>query len=121
MPALALPTPHLSGRLVYGAVGLAAALAAAVVFSPWLLALWLVPDLVLVGAFAKGGEGRLTPKAVPRYNAVHALTGPVAVAAAGFALGGSLVVALGLMWLSHVTLDRAMGFVLRAPDGSHRA
>ena len=120
MSSIALPRPNIAGRAAYGVIGVAAAVAAAVVFSPWVIALWLVPDVVLVGAF-EGTDGRLRPRAVARYNAVHAVAGPLVLAAAGAVAGSGLVLALGLMWLSHVTLDRAMGFNLRAADGSQRA
>lgn len=120
MSSLAFPRPDVAGRAVYGMLGAIAAVGAVLVFSPWVLALWIAPDLALVGAFA-GDEGRLKPRAVPVYNAVHALPVPVLVAAAGLVLGSGVVAGLGLIWVSHCLLDRAMGFGLRAADGSQRA
>jgi hypothetical protein len=107
-----------AARVVYGALGIAAAVGAALVASPWVLALWLVPDIALLGGMSDGG--RLAPRAVPFYNAVHSLGGPAAAIAAGVALGNGLVLALGLIWLSHCVLDRGMGFGLRTPDGWQR-
>jgi hypothetical protein len=121
MPSIALPSPTVAGRAALAVAGVAAAVAAAVVFAPWVLALWLVPDAVLIGAFAEGGDDRLKPRAVAAYNAVHALPAPLAAVAVGAALGSDLVVGLALVWLSHCLLDRAMGFGLRAEDGSQRA
>jgi hypothetical protein len=102
-------------------LGVSAAVAAAVVVSPWVLALWLVPDLALLYGMSaeRARDGELAPRAVPVYNAVHALAGPVALVAAG-ALLGPVVLALGLVWLSHVLVDRACGYGLRGPDGGQR-
>lgn len=107
-------------RVAWAAAGLAAMAGAISLMGPWALALWLLPDLGLLagGRSAFTGDGRLNPRAVRGYNALHALPGPVALVALGLAGAGTL--ALGLVWVSHVTLDRAMGYGLRAPDGSQR-
>src|SRR4051794_35121161 len=112
MPSIVLPRPNVAGRAAFAVAGAAAAVVAALVFSPWLIALWLVPDVVLIGAFADGGDGALKRRAVPLYNAVHALPGPFAAVAVAAALGSGLAAGLALVWLSHCLLDRAMGFGL---------
>src|SRR3712207_7298393 len=88
---------------------------------PWWAAslLWLAPDVALLPAGRTGlSGGRLHPRAVPLYNALHTLWGP-AVAAAAAAIGlVSPVIALA--WLSHITFDRAVGFGLRTRDGFQR-
>ena len=76
---------------------------------------------LLTGASRElNAAGRLAPRAVPLYNAAHALPGPVAALAIGV-LVSPTVLGLGFVWLSHVTIDRAAGYGLRAPDGSVRA
>jgi hypothetical protein len=108
-------------RAAYGVVGVGAAVAAAFVASPWVLALWLVPDVALLYGMSSEftGDGRLAPRAVPFYNAVHSLFGPLAVVGLGAVFGG-LVLALGLVWLSHCLVDRASGYGLRTADGWQR-
>jgi Domain of unknown function (DUF4260) len=86
--------------------------------TPWWAAslLWLAPDLTLLGGLDRG---RLSPRAVPAYNAVHSLWAP-AIAAAAAALG-LLPWVIAAAWLSHITVDRALGFGLRTRDGFQRA
>lgn len=123
MQAIALPLPrNLAGRLAVLAAGLAAQAGAVVLVGPWALALWLVPDVALLAGLSRDSNaaGRLAPRAVPLYNAVHALPGPLVAVAAG-ALASPALLAVGLVWLSHVLVDRAAGYGLRAPDGSVRA
>lgn len=115
-PALAAP------RAVSAVLGAAALAGAVALLGPWALALWLLPDLALLagGRSAFTGDGRLSPGAVPVYNALHALPGPITLTAVGAVLGGPAL-GLGVLWISHVLLDRAMGYGLRAADGSQRA
>lgn len=114
--------PFAAPRAACAALGATALAAAVVLLGPWALALWLLPDLALLvgGRSAFTGDGRLAPRAVPVYNALHALPGPVALTAVGAVLGGP-VLGLGVLWISHVLLDRAMGYGLRAADGGQRA
>jgi Domain of unknown function (DUF4260) len=122
MAAAAKATTHTyAGRALLLLSGLAALAGAIVLLGPWALALWLIPDLALLpglrGAAAR--DGRLAPGAVPVYNAVHMFAGPLALTLIG-ALAGPVVLGLGLVWLSHVTIDRAAGYGLRDRDGSVR-
>jgi hypothetical protein len=114
-PTLTLP------RTVWAMLGLAALAAAVAMIGPWAFALWLLPDLALVlggrGAFA--GDGRLAPHAVGIYNAAHSLAGPPALGA--LALLAPAVLPFAVLWLSHIALDRSLGYGLRAADGSLRA
>jgi uncharacterized protein DUF4260 len=122
MSAIALPLPrHLSSRIAVLGAGLAAQAGAVALIGPWALPLWLVPDIALLAGISReaNAAGRLASRAVPLYNAVHALPGPVALVAAG-ALASPALLGLGLVWLSHVLVDRAAGYGLRAPDGSVR-
>jgi hypothetical protein len=47
------------------------------------------------------------------YNMVHSTVGPLIVLAAGFLLFHGLWPAVGLIWLSHIGFDRALGFGLK--------
>ena len=114
-PTLALP------RTAWAALGLAALAAAVAMIGPWAFALWLVPDLALLlgGRSALTGDGRLAPHAVGIYNAAHALPGPAGLGA--MALLVPAVLPFAVLWLSHIALDRSLGYGLRAADGGLRA
>lgn len=116
------PAPSVAARPLYALVGLAALAGAVLLIGPWAFALWLVPDIALIAGLQRGfaEHGRLAPRAVPMYNALHSIPGPAAVAVLGVVLSGPLVAGLGVLWLSHVTLDRSMGFGLRTADGEQR-
>jgi hypothetical protein len=116
-------------QVAYGA--LAAALLAFAVFelvehgTGWwqFLAFGAGPDLALFAGIAPGLEkGRLHPRAVPLYNALHRFWGPLALAA----LAAFGVVSLGffvgaIAWALHIALDRTIGYGLRTPDGFQRS
>lgn len=85
----------------------------------------LVPDLSLIGAFAE--KGRMKTNHVRLYNSLHNMTMPVVLLGLGILLffltggfnGGLWQLAIaGLAWFVHVAADRALGFGLRAPDGT---
>jgi Domain of unknown function (DUF4260) len=121
MPAT-LPLPHRPlTRSVVLLAGLAAQAGAIALIGPWSLALWLVPDIALLAGASRefAQTGRLHPRAVRLYNVLHAVPGPVALIAVG-ALVSPTALGIGLVWLSHVAVDRAAGYGLRAPDGSIR-
>ncbi len=123
MSALALslnaPPRTAVGRGFVLLAGLAAGAGAVVLLGPWALALWLLPDLAMLLGITSGAarDGRLAPRALPIYNAVHTYVGPLVLVAAGV-LTGPVVLGLGLIWLSHVSIDRAAGYGLRNADGS---
>ncbi len=84
------------------------------------------PDLAFLAGIGQPNEpGLLSARAVPAYNPVHRLWLPVIMLAAVIADGQSggqaaPYVAASLGWLAHIALDRALGFRLRAADGSIR-
>lgn len=88
----------------------------------WVALGLLGPDLALLRRRRLGvASGRLAPRAVPLYNALHAYWGPVGLMA--LALPDPMPRALfiiGLAWAAHVALDRALGFGLRDADGLQR-
>lgn len=76
----------------------------------WLLlaGLWLVPDVGLLGFL---GGSRVGAAA---YNVTHSALGPVAVIGLGAGMGSELVLAIGLIWTTHVGIDRAIGYGLKS-------
>lgn len=79
----------------------------------------LGPDLVFLGAGgAELAKGQIHPRAVPAYNVLHHIAGPLATLTLG--VTGVLAEAwlvCGLAWVLHVTADRAFGFGLHRRDG----
>lgn len=118
MTAIYLHPTNAVTRFTSLVAGLAAGAGAFVLLGPWALALWLLPDLALIAGMSRdfAGRGRLAPRAVGAYNAVHAYPGPILLAAAGLLLSPVLL-GLGLLWISHVAIDRASGYGLRTADG----
>jgi hypothetical protein len=82
----------------------------------------LGPDLALL--FGAGGgmaAGRLHPRAVWIYNAVHRFWLPVAlIALASTGVIGTGWLIAGIAWTLHVSLDRSVGYGLRDADGYQR-
>ncbi len=108
-------------RLIHAVVAIAALGGAVVLIGPVALALWIVPDVALLPGLSKEfGDGRLAPRAVPLYNAAHALPGPVVLGVVAAVTVSPLLAGLALVWLSHITGDRALGFGLRTPEGWQR-
>ncbi|MFC0112842.1 DUF4260 family protein [Kibdelosporangium aridum] len=86
------------------------------------LALFIAPDLTMFIDVRSGGDGRLSPKAVPFYNAVHRPWIPLVVLV-GYSFSDLDMVPLftaGLAWLLHIAMDRTFGYGLRNLDGSRR-
>ena len=97
-----------------GAVVLGAALAAYAQFGAgWgVFALWLLaPDLALLGYLAGPRIGAAL------YNATHSYLGAVVLLAVGVLAAVPWAVAGGLIWCTHIGIDRALGFGLRYATG----
>lgn len=78
----------------------------------WLyLVLALAPDVSMVGYAAGVRVGAAT------YDAAHTYVGPVALAAAGVVGGADTLVAICLVWIAHIGVDRAIGYGLKYPSG----
>ncbi len=116
LPVLRLPRP------VWLALGLGSGAAAVLVAGPLILVLWLAPDLALLagGLHSFDSTGRLHPRAIRAYNAAHVLAGPgvLALLAVAFAPG---LLALAAIWLSHIAIDRALGYYPRDASGRSRS
>jgi hypothetical protein len=92
--------------------------AAAVVFygsasmSWWLFGLLiLAPDLSMFGYLAGPRVGALA------YNALHILIVPVPLLIAGYMSGNATAIAVALIWVAHIAIDRALGYGLKLPTG----
>ncbi len=51
------------------------------------------------------------------YNLAHATVAPLALGAAGLALGSAAAEAIALVWIAHIGFDRALGFGLKYATG----
>jgi hypothetical protein len=84
------------------------------------LAFVILPDVALVYGAATGLErGRLHPRAVRLYNAVHSFWLPLALMAVGLLLPPVVFVA-AVVWAAHIAWDRGLGFGLRTREGYQR-
>lgn len=79
--------------------------------SLWWAALWLAPDLAMVGYLAGPVIGARA------YNAAHSYAAPVVLGGVGLAMGSDLACALALLWGNHIAVDRALGYGLKRPSG----
>jgi hypothetical protein len=97
--------------------GLAAATIAALLFARsganwWLFAaLWLAPDLSMLGYLINPCWGARA------YNAVHSYVTPAALAAAALVLHRHGLLPFALIWVNHIGIDRLMGYGLKYPEG----
>jgi Domain of unknown function (DUF4260) len=81
---------------------------------PWLTfaVLFLVPDLGFLGYLAGPRVGAAT------YNLMHHKFGPMLlIIVSHFFAAHGIVFAIGLIWLAHIGMDRAIGFGLKYSTG----
>jgi hypothetical protein len=104
-------------RVLLRVEGLVVAVAAVALYFfadyPWwlLVALALAPDLSMVGYLAGPTVGAAA------YDAAHTYAVPVALAAFGVIGDAETAVQLGLIWVTHIGVDRAIGYGLKYPAG----
>ena len=97
--------------------GLAVALVTAALYartgaSWWLFAaLWLAPDLSMLGYFAGLCWGARI------YNAVHSYVPPATLALTALLPNTHGLVPFALIWVNHIGVDRLLGFGLKYPAG----
>ena len=80
-------------------------------------ALFLLPDLSLFGYAVGPG---IFPRAV--YNAAHTYVLPALLGVVSYVAAKPLLGAICIVWLSHISLDRVLGFGLKytgAPNYTH--
>jgi uncharacterized protein DUF4260 len=104
-------------RILLHAEGAAVAVAAVTLYfhegyAWWLLLLLaLAPDLAMLGYVAGPRAGAIA------YDLVHTYVGPVLLGAAGVIWSSDTALALALIWLTHIGVDRAVGYGLKYPSG----
>lgn len=105
LPALLL---RVEGLVLFGA---ALTLYVREDYSLLLLAvLFLAPDLSFLGLAGGPRVGAVA------YDAAHTYVGPILLASTALIVEWSAGVQLGLIWLAHIGIDRALGYGLRYPD-----
>jgi hypothetical protein len=77
----------------------------------WFFALFLVPDLSMLGYVFGPRVGATT------YNAGHLYAWPVGLLAAGLASHASLATTAALSWIAHIAFDNVVGYGLKLPTG----
>jgi hypothetical protein len=79
----------------------------------WLLfaVLLFAPDLSMLGYLAGTRIGAIA------YNVAHTTALPIVIGVTGLLAGSDLAISLGLIWLAHIGLDRAIGYGLKYPEG----
>jgi hypothetical protein len=75
-----------------------------------LVVLFLAPDLSFVGLAGGPRIGAIA------YDSVHTYVGPIMLASGSLIAEWTVGVELGLIWLAHIGIDRALGYGLRYPD-----
>jgi hypothetical protein len=75
-----------------------------------LVVLFLAPDLAFVGLAAGPRVGAIS------YDTAHTYVGPILLASVSLIAEWTVGVELGLIWLAHIGIDRALGYGLRYPD-----
>jgi Domain of unknown function (DUF4260) len=77
---------------------------------------WLVPVILLLPDLAMVGYIGGTRLGAIAYNLAHNAALPAAVVALGWWQHEALALALGLVWLAHIGMDRLMGYGLKYDD-----
>ena len=76
----------------------------------WLWILWIVPDLGMIGYLQNKKIGAFV------YNFSHNYLFSLAVLGFGYLAGDGTIFAIGLIFCSHIALDRFLGFGLKYPS-----
>jgi hypothetical protein len=93
-------------------VAISAVLYARTGASWWLFAaLWLAPDLSMLGYLGGPCWGARV------YNAVHTYVTPAALALCALLLHAHVALAVALVWANHIGVDRLLGFGLKYAEG----
>jgi hypothetical protein len=107
----------LTVRYILRIEGLAVAAVSAVLYartgaSWWLFAaLWLAPDLSMLGYLASPCRGARV------YNAFHTYTVPIILGLLAWLLHAMALVPFALIWVNHIGVDRLLGFGLKYSTG----
>ena len=102
-------------RVLLRVEGLAVLVAAVILYFHadhqwWLfLILFLAPDLGLLGYLAGARAGAVF------YDTLHLEALPIALGVVGVLAESDACIALALVWLAHIGMDRALGYGLKYP------
>jgi hypothetical protein len=78
----------------------------------WVYAiLFLVPDISFAAYLAGPRVGAVV------YNAAHSYMAPMALMVTGFAITQPLILSIAMIWLTHIGVDRALGYGLKYSAG----
>ena len=97
--------------------GLAVATVTAILYAhtgaSWILfaALWLIPDLSMLGYLANPCQGARF------YNAIHTYVLPLTLAISALALHRPVLLPFALIWGNHIAVDRLLGYGLKYSAG----
>lgn len=100
-------------RLEWAAVAVAAVVFYASAGTSWWLfaVLILAPDLSMFGYLGGPRIGAIA------YNALHILIVPLLLLLAGHLSGNAVAIAVALIWIVHIAIDRALGYGLKLSTG----
>jgi len=109
-------TARLPRALLHAEGGVVAVAAVALYFHlgyPWrlLVVLALAPDLALLGYLRGPVVGAAT------YDVAHTYVLPVALGVIGVLADAELAIQVALIWITHIGVDRAIGYGLKYPSG----
>ena len=76
----------------------------------WVPVLLFLPDLFMVGYLRSTESGAML------YNLGHSYLLPVLLALSAWRSDRPLLLAIGLIWLAHIGMDRALGYGLKYGD-----
>jgi hypothetical protein len=99
-------------RLEAAALLVGALIAYATTRQPW----WLVPVVLVLPDLAMTGYLGGTRVGAFFYNLAHTTPVPALIIGLGWWQHRPLILALGLVWLAHIALDRLMGYGLKYDD-----
>jgi hypothetical protein len=79
----------------------------------WILfvALWLTPDLSMLGYLHSSCWGARI------YNAVHTYVAPIALGLSALLLRADMLPPFALIWINHIAVDRLLGYGLKYSNG----
>jgi hypothetical protein len=80
---------------------------------PLFALLILAPDLAMLAYLIDPRVG------APAYNIVHTYALAVPLALAGYWLASPVALAIGLIWIAHIGMDRMLGYGLKYRTGFH--
>jgi hypothetical protein len=104
-------------RIILRLEGLAATALSAMLYAHtggnwWLFAaLWLTPDLSMLGYLYRPCWGARI------YNAIHSYLAPATLALAALWLHRPALLPFALIWINHIGVDRLMGYGLKYSEG----